>query len=183
MRRLGRHMIATIVILVASACNSDHRSDAPRQTRVRLWSVDMRGIARIDIEWRCAGVVAFWSDRDMLWRSNAGGRFIAISREQDSGAPLLVSRPEVIHVASSLSQLAQFGLERPQMSLVVSMRDGRVLRAVVGDRLPDGSGYYLSRPEANAVYAIDLSWLEAWRLSLVIPPQAARRCDVRSARA
>lgn len=170
-----------LIVLVSTACTPPRPSGAePTEVRtVRLWRADMREVSGITIDWRCAGIDAAWSQATLRWRVRSGSQTAALPQRPDAGASLLVSRPQVSAVAARSSPAGRYGLDRPQMLLSVRLTGNRLLQASIGDRLPDGTGYYLRVPGKDPVYAIDRSWIEAWRASLGAVPVSADRCDSR----
>lgn len=131
----------------------------PAPEDARLWTVDFRRIAQVEVS-------DSGQDRSSAWRrADEGWQRVGDPIGQSvwlDGADALLGRPGV-RLVSSGGALAPFGLEEPQMTVTIALESGQSFAALVGDRLPDGSGHYVMREGAGGIYAIDHTWVAAMR--------------------
>lgn len=72
----------------------------------------------------------------------------------------------------SSSDLAQYGLTRPELNVTVSLQAGKSARLTLGDKTPDGNDYYAQVPNDQAVYLVSATLGDDLKSALTNPPKA-----------
>jgi hypothetical protein len=139
-----------------------------------VWSIDENDIDRIQITLQQTvsshGKVAFARQSDGRWRFDDPGRAEVDSRRW-GGIPLLVSGPASKRViAEKADSLADYGLDNPQMQILLDVRGRGTLEVMVGDKTPDQGNTYVKIREWDRVYTVDITWAEVLTRLVTEPP-------------
>lgn len=170
---MKRWLLLLPPILVVAFVSAVHwrtdRNPTHQAPLIRLWSIDMRRITRISISMPPAGVSGLWIKRDDGWVIQTSPRAGGSPAAPDGGLPLLLSRPQAKLVTEQPGEMSRFGLDAPQMLVQLTLDDRQRVEAHIGDRLPDGTGYYIVLAGARPVYSIDYAWFRELARPLATP--------------
>ena len=64
-----------------------------------------------------------------------------------------------------------YGLDLPQLEIVVSMGNLGRFRVLVGDRTPDEMNFYVKLGDYGPVYLVDYTWVEVLERLVTDPPR------------
>ncbi len=76
-------------------------------------------------------------------------------------------------VAEDATDLAQYGLETPAMTVAIEMAGGASEQLLVGRETPDGTAYYLQRAGESRLYIVDHYKIQTLYDWLADPPYAS----------
>ena len=89
------------------------------------------------------------------------------------GIPLLLSGPgadRLIYQSAPADKLKEYGFSTPNLIAKLTLDDGTVYEAQVGDSNPEGTTYYVKLTENNDVYTVDKSWYDVLAGIITNPP-------------
>lgn len=73
-------------------------------------------------------------------------------------------------LSKSIDDPAKYGLDQPQLSIKVQLRDGTELVVEMGNLTPDGGAHYARQDGYNQLYTVDSSWGEVMIRLVEEPP-------------
>lgn len=73
-------------------------------------------------------------------------------------------------LATSIDDPALYGLDNPQLRIVVQLRDGTEVQVEMGNLTPDGGAHYARQRGYNELYTVDSSWGEVMLRLVEEPP-------------
>ena len=154
------------------------------EPRVYVWSIEMTEIQHIEIrlprEDRSEAFIKISKGDEFPWHFDDPLRSKVDTERWGGGIPLLLSGPgadRVIAKDATEEKLAEFGLTRPQMEIILTLEDGDILNIIVGDRTPDGDTFYVQVSGSNNVALVDYTWYEVLERLVKEPPYAPPSAD------
>lgn len=148
-----------------------------KEQRVFAWAVDMQEIQRVEIrlpaEQRKQTFIKVSGKDTFPWYFDDPERSPVDRNRWGGGVPLILSGPgadRVITRDATEQKLAEYGLSHPQMVIILTLEDGDVLKINVGDKVPDGTNYYVQSPNSNHVSLVDYSWYDVLERLVTEPP-------------
>jgi hypothetical protein len=169
-------ILAAIVIAMGGVYyfTSRPRPEPPEEPRAYVWQVEVDDLKTVSVSLPRVGKSAAWvKHEDRYWYFDTpGGPRVNVQR-WGGGIPLILSGPGAnrrISEHADPEQLATYGLDAPQMRIRVGLADGSVINVEVGDRTPDGEGYYIKLADSPALYTVDHTWYEVLERLVLAPP-------------
>lgn len=162
---MGRNLrllaLVVLVGIVLGAILIDRNEPPPVRVALPMWRIDTSGVAEMRLALENGADVRFARAGDD-WQ---GGDPLRIN-----AALLLLERPEgARQVATAPFDAAAYGLDSPDLVIVLGMADGPALTIRVGDATPDGRNRYVLPPDGAAVHAVPSSWHDA--MARLVPAQ------------
>ncbi|MBI4302194.1 MAG: DUF4340 domain-containing protein [Chloroflexi bacterium] len=117
-------------------------------------------------------MVAFTKKEDENWYFQDPPPQEKVDYNRWPGIPALLAGPHPKRlIAENPEDLVPFGLEPPQMEIVVTLKEGKKVDILVGDKSPDGQYYYLKLRDFLPVYLIDVGWGDVFTRLVIEPPR------------
>ncbi len=138
----------------------------------KMWSIQEEEIDRIEIRLTKKGQnTAFIRDAEGNWHFDDGEKS-AVDVKRWNGIPLLVSGPASKRlIAEKVDDLSAYGLQLPQMEIIMATQNQGNIRVLVGDKTPNEMHYYVKLSEADPVYTVDHNWTEVLERLVTEPPK------------
>lgn len=165
-------VLLALFLLVGGYALFTQLTKQPERTKLPPWvyTMDDDALTAIDITYEGQSV-SFRRDDKFLWHfDKPDGE--PVNLERWGGIPLLLSGPRSQRVlAQDVKDPAQYGLASPQMIIKLGF-GGTPLDIMVGDRTPDGKGYYMQVTGYTAIYVVDYTWGDVIQRLVTEPPHA-----------
>lgn len=146
----------------------------PKEPRLFVWLVEMEELRQINIRLPLEGKgQAFVLGDDRYWHFDDEKKSPVDKKRWGGGIPLLMSGPgadRVIAREAPPERLAEFGLTKPRMEVILTLQDGRKLDIVVGNETPSGNAFYVKAPDSNDVATVDITWYQVIERLVKEPP-------------
>ena len=68
------------------------------------------------------------------------------------------------------NMLELYGLDEPRMHIDLTLDNGNNIRIEIGDRTPNGQGYYIKLADSKDVYTVDYTWYNVFERLVLDPP-------------
>ncbi len=154
------------------------------EPKVYVWSIEMDEIQHIEIrlprEDKSEVFIKIPEGDKFPWHFDDAEKTKVDVARWGGGIPLLLSGPgadRVIAKDATEEKLAEFGLTRPQMEIILTLEDGDILNIIVGDRTPDGNAFYVQVSGSSNVALVDYTWYEVLERLVKEPPYAPPSAD------
>lgn len=183
--RLKNIIILAVILAVLGAlffAFTRPGAPSPAKPKFYVWMIEQDDIERITISLPRDGLSQSWikirQEDKFPWYFDDEGRSPVDSVRWGGGIPLLLSGPgadRVIADNATEEKLAEFGLMRPSMEIVLLLSDNYTMKITVGDNTPDGNNFYVRAPNTNAVATVDYTWYSVLAKLVKEPPYATPR--------
>ncbi|MBI2957850.1 MAG: DUF4340 domain-containing protein [Chloroflexi bacterium] len=177
MRRRNILILVAILVVLGGYFGISRwpKAKPPSPPAVNAWAIDRADLARFSVRLtRDARSATFVQAADSTWHFDDAGKS-PTDPNRWGGIPLLLNGPKterIIARDASPDLLAKFGLTQPQMTIVLTLKNGAILNIAVGDQVPNGSAFYLRVPNSNDVATVDNSWFVVFQNLVENPPLA-----------
>lgn len=101
-------------------------------------------------------------DSEGVWRNESNQEVPLNSTYTDKMASVLDTVTATKLVAENASDLSEYGLDEPSLTVIITKTDGAKVTIIVGDESPLGDSYYISIDGASTVYLIGNSLVSAY---------------------
>ena len=176
MRLRGLLALAVIMIALGLFLTLDKQPEPlpPTGPRTSVWSINPESLTGLVIELPVDGESQTWvrSDEGNWHFDSPDGPNVDNSR-WGGGIPLLLSGPDaerLIAKDATTGQLAAFGLDRPEMTVTLTLADGETVRIDIGDTTPGGSATYVRLGKSRSVYSVHHTFREVLERLVRDPP-------------
>jgi hypothetical protein len=158
-------ILLAVLTLLAGAAYALERTK-PKQTTEPpkyLYKFQYEDIVRIDIDLpeKSLHIKQTGSGEDTGWEFTDGTGAPA-DNANASNVQLIMSGPAYARIVSqaalSPDRLAEFGLTKPAIAATITMKNGTVHKALLGDKTPDGKYHYAKNADSDTIYLIDKVW-------------------------
>lgn len=139
-----------------------------------IWSIEIEDLVRLAITLPSVGKSLAWVQReDRNWYFDTPDGPQVNTKRWGGGVPLLLRRPGAdrrIADHATDEQLSVYGLNDPDMTIGLTLKNGHTLTIEVGDRTPDSQAYYLRLADAQDIYTIHYTWRDVFERLVLEPP-------------
>ncbi len=91
--------------------------------------------------------------------------------ERWSGIPFLLSGPRSVRVVQEqIDNPSDYGLDPPQSTILIGLKDGRQIGVLLGDLTPDGISHYGQTVGSAPLFLIHSSWGDIFNRLVTEPP-------------
>ena len=157
------------------------QSDTPAQLSPYIWQFDTDRLVSISIRLPQLGKKESWSKKeDLYWYFDDPENSPVNLERWDGGIPLILSGPRSVReipAGSGINAEKQYGLDTPAMIINLLLDTGEKVDVLVGDRVPDGSAYYIKLAGNNRIFTIDESWMSVLERLVHDPPYNMRNMN------
>ncbi len=154
------------------------------EPRAFVWDINMEEIQHIEMrlprEGKSQSFIKIEEEDKFPWYFDDPQRSEVDTKRWGGGIPLLLSGPgadRIIATNAPEEKLAEYGLTKPQMEIILTLVNGHVMNIIVGDRTPDGHAYYVKAPSTNDVATVDFTWYKELERLVKEPPYASSSGD------
>ena len=106
---------------------------------------------------------------DSNWFFKDSGEPVNLQRW--SGIPLLLTGPRAARVLKEeLDDAQEYGLDPPQTYITVTLKDGRQISVLLGDKTPDGLSHYAHVVGFSPLYLVSATWGDVINRVVTEPP-------------
>ncbi|MBI2918398.1 MAG: DUF4340 domain-containing protein [Chloroflexi bacterium] len=165
-------VLLALFLLVGGYALFSQLTRQPEKTKLPPWvyTMDDDALTAIDVTYQ-ETTMSFRRDDRFQWHfDRPDGE--PVNLERWGGIPLLLSGPRSQRVlAQEANDLSPYGLDSPQMVVKLGF-GGQPLDILVGDRTPDGKGYYMQVRGYPGVYTVDYTWGDVIQRLVTEPPVA-----------
>lgn len=130
------------------------REPGSEKKKEKVFSLDKAKVGALTLRPRAAEEIRLVKDQDKGWRMAAPREVPADSGAVDSIVSALESLEVEDAVGDKPASLAEFGLEKPRMTVEATEQGGRSVSLLLGDKVPAGSGVYAKLPSSPRVFTI-----------------------------
>ncbi len=123
-----------------------------------VYNVDMMDVVGIDLSYGGQTLSIAWDDEKSAWYyKDPGGP--ELDQARINGLRVLLSGTISKRLLfEEVDDLSLFGLDEPQIVARVGLKDGQAMEVLLGDKTPDGQGYYVQFRGRDYVYTVDYTW-------------------------
>jgi len=163
-------ILVALFLLLGGYALISQLTRSPEKPKLPPWvySMDDDALIAIDISYQGKSV-SFRRDDNLRWHfDRPDGPPVNLQRW--GGIPLLLSGPRSRRVVTQQAEdLAPYGLASPQMVITLGF-GGPPLEILVGDKTPDGKGYYMQVRGYPTIYVVDYTWGDVIARLVTEPP-------------
>jgi len=161
-------------------------SNEPKSTSPWLYRIDEGDIIGLELVYQGEPVTYFRSPASLDWYIAGLAEDtpdVPVFQERWGGTPLLLSGPRVTRpLADNIEDLAAFGLEPPETSVIVHDRYGNQVKFHMGLPTPDNENQYARLVGDDTLFTVPIEWAEVVNRLAIDPPFGRLyRIDPRSA--
>jgi Domain of unknown function (DUF4340) len=120
----------------------------------KVFTLDKAQIASLSLQPREGEAVKLVKDQAKGWRMTAPLEVGADATEADAIVSSLESLEVEDVVSEDASKLAEFGLDKPRLTVEAVPQQGAALTLLLGDKAPAGSGLYAKLPSKPRVFTV-----------------------------
>lgn len=179
MKLKGILILAAILVIAGTTFYfiSRPQSEAPGEPRAYVWDFDMDNLQHITISLPKENMAESFikhDDRQFYFDVPDGPQ--VDKNRWGGGIPLLLSGPgasRIISYDTTDDKLTEYGFNSPNLVATMTLDDGSVYVAQVGDSNPSGTTYYVRLAESRDVYTVDASWFDVLARIVTEPPYVA----------
>ncbi len=149
------------------------------EPQIFVWQVEMEDIQHIEIrlprENMSQAFIKIEEPDKFPWYFDDPQRSAIDKERWGGGIPLLLSGPGAVRVIAENAtpeQLAEFGLLNPRMEITLTLKNGHIMKNMIGDRTPNGAADYVQAPSTNDVALVDYTWYDILERLVKEPPYA-----------
>ena len=143
-----------------------------------FYTIPETDIVRLDID-SPTGVMAFELDRENNYWIFAGDETMPVDRQRWNGITTLLGGPRSQReLESSFGDPSLYGLEMPDTSVTIGLKDGSFVRLFLGDETPDRSGNYAQIEGFPQLVLVSSAWGEVLNRLIADPPIPQWRFDL-----
>jgi len=172
--RLTGVLLALFIILGLAAYWFELRYEPPapgQGTQTPVFNAAADQVARLEVQ-SAGKTVTLSRDNAGQWQIVQPETSAADNRRVDDVVTQLV-KLTATRTIENASDLASYGLEQPQAQATVTLKQGEPLQLLIGNKTPDGSAYYVRRPDRPTIYIVP-SWIISDLTRLVSDPPKPR---------
>ena len=143
-----------------------------------FYTIPETDIVRLDID-SPTGVMAFELDQKNNYWIFAGDETMPVDRQRWNGVTTLLGGPRSQReLESSFGDPSLYGLETPDTSVTIGLKDGSFVRLFLGDETPDRSGNYARIEGFPQLVLVSSAWGEVLDGLIADPPIPQWRYDL-----
>jgi hypothetical protein len=143
-----------------------------------FYTIPETDIVRLDID-SPTGVMAFELDQENNYWIFAGDETMPVDRQRWNGITTLLGGPRSQReLESSFGDPSLYGLETPDTSVTIGLKDGSFVRLFLGDETPDRSGNYARIEGFPQLVLVSSAWGEVLNRLIADPPIPQWRFDL-----
>ena len=143
-----------------------------------FYTIPESDIVRLDID-SPTGVMAFELDQDKGYWIFAGDKTMPVDRQRWNGITTLLGGPRSQReLEASFGNPDLYGLETPDTSVTIGLKDGSLVRLFLGDETPDRSGNYAQIEGFPQLVLVSSAWGEVLNRLIADPPIPQWRYDL-----
>ena len=143
-----------------------------------FYTIPETDIVRLDID-SPTGVMAFELDQKNNYWIFAGDETMPVDRQRWNGVTTLLGGPRSQReLESSFGDPSLYGLETPDTSVTIGLKDGSFVRLFLGDETPDRSGNYARIEGFPQLVLVSSAWGEVLNGLIADPPIPQWRYDL-----
>ncbi len=188
----GRGLLIAAVVLAALAggvwysnkLEKDKEGKPPDDAAPKLIDTAQDQIIRVEIAKKGSAPVVLERVKDDTWNLQAPKPAGADSDAVSSMVSTLASFSSERLIDEKVGELGEFGLDSPELTVTVGLKDGKTQKVLIGDEAPTGGGFFAKLegdPRLFSIYSynrssLDKSWddLRDKRLMTFDPGQVSR---------
>lgn len=121
-----------------------------------LFDLDAAQIAEIEVENEAGGFVIEQTAEELYGISELEG-YTQLTDDYETIWSNFAKLSAVYTIEENPSSVSKYGLDQPQYTVTIRMKDGSSSKLMVGNALPTSSGYYVQKDEDPTVYSIATS--------------------------
>jgi len=143
-----------------------------------FYTIPETDIVRLDID-SPTGVMAFELDEEEGYWIFAGDDMMPVDPQRWNGITTLLGGPRSQReLEASFGDPALYGLETPDTSVTIGLKDGSLVRLFLGDETPDRSGNYAQIEGFSQLVLVSSAWGEVLNRLIADPPIPQWRYDL-----
>ena len=143
-----------------------------------FYTIPETDIVRLDID-SPTGVMGFELDEENNYWIFAGDETMPVDRQRWNGITTLLGGPRSQReLESSFGDPSLYGLETPDTSVTIGLKDGSFVRLFLGDETPDRSGNYAQIEGFPQLVLVSSAWGEVLNRLIADPPIPQWRFDL-----
>ncbi len=143
-----------------------------------FYTIPETDIVRLDID-SPTGVMGFELDQKNNYWIFAGDETMPVDRQRWNGITTLLGGPRSQReLESSFGDPSLYGLETPDTSVTIGLKDGSFVRLFLGDETPDRSGNYARIEGFPQLVLVSSAWGEVLNGLIADPPIPQWRFDL-----
>ncbi len=143
-----------------------------------FYTIPETDIVRLDIG-SPTGVMAFELDQENNYWIFGGDETMPVDRQRWNGITTLLGGPRSQReLESSFGDPSLYGLETPDTSVTIGLKDGSFVRLFLGDETPDRSGNYARIEGFPQLVLVSSAWGEVLNGLIADPPIPQWRYDL-----
>ncbi|MCX8251853.1 MAG: DUF4340 domain-containing protein [Dehalococcoidia bacterium] len=143
-----------------------------------FYTIPETDIVRLDID-SPTGVMAFELDQENNYWIFGGDETMPVDRQRWNGITTLLGGPRSQReLESSFGDPSRYGLETPDTSVTIGLKDGSFVRLFLGDETPDRSGNYARIEGFPQLVLVSSAWGEVLNGLIADPPIPQWRYDL-----
>jgi hypothetical protein len=175
-------LILLAILLIAGGCfyfGNIPKAPETEKPQTFVWQIDMEDIEHIVIslprENMSQAFIKIEEPDKFPWYFDDPQRSAIDTARWGGGIPLLLSGPGAVRIIAenaTSEQLAIYGLLNPRMEITLTLKNGHIMKNIVGDRTPNGQADYVQAPSTNDVALVDYTWYDVLEALVKNPPYA-----------
>ncbi len=143
-----------------------------------FYTIPETDIVRLDID-SPAGVMAFELNQEKGYWIFAGDETMPVDRQRWNGITTLLGGPRSQReLEATFGDPSLYGLETPDTSVTIGLKDGTLVRLFLGDETPDRSGNYAQIEGFPQLVLVSSAWGEVLNRLIADPPIPQWRYDL-----
>jgi len=143
-----------------------------------FYTIPETDIVRLDID-SPAGVMAFELNQEKGYWIFAGDETMPVDRQRWNGITTLLGGPRSQReLEATFGDPSLYGLETPDTSVTIGLKDGTFVRLFLGDETPDRSGNYAQIEGFPQLVLVSSAWGEVLNRLIADPPIPQWRYDL-----